>query len=220
MTLATLKTRLSANLWPVDKSCITFEGSASDFDLNPQAERAADELRPAAVLVAIVARDGGASVLLTRRADTLAKHTGQIAFPGGRLDPGETIVEAALREAMEEVALPPTAVEVLKLGGRYETVTGFVVTPVVGWVEDLPPLTPSDGEVADIFEVPWDFLMDPANHRKDFYDPDEGDRRWFWAMPFEDRYIWGATAGMLKGLYRRLYGDEADADRAVIEDAA
>lgn len=207
MTLATLKTRLTQRLDPVVDWSADAGARRSDYDLNPDLARGEPlALRPAAVLVPVIARPQGASVLLTRRADTLANHTGQIAFPGGRMDAGETAVQAALREAMEEVGLPPAVVQVLGLCDPYETVTGFQVTPVIGWIEDLPPLSPHPDEVADVFEVPWDFLMDAANHRRDFRDPEDGLRRWFWAMPWGERYIWGATAGMLRGLHARLYG--------------
>lgn len=220
MSLATLKARLVERLAPADAWRPELTAPRSDFDLNPQAARPMRDLRPAAVLIPVVARPEGATVLLTRRADTLARHTGQIAFPGGRLDPGETAVQAALREADEEVALNPAGVEVLGLSDAYETGTGFLVTPVIGWLETPPVTTPSPDEVAEVFETPWDFLMDAANHRRDFYDIDDGLRRWFWAMPWGERYIWGVTAGILKGLHARLYGDEPAAEVAAEEDAA
>lgn len=220
MSLETLRRRLVERLAPADAWRPERIAARSDFDLNPQAVRPARELRPAAVLIPVVARPEGATVLLTRRADTLARHTGQIAFPGGRLDPGETAVQAALREADEEVALNPAAVEVLGLSDSYETGTGFLVTPVIGWLNAAPETTPSPDEVAEVFETPWDFLMDAANHRRDFYDIDDGLRRWFWAMPWGERYIWGVTAGILKGLHARLYGDEPAPQVAAEEDAA
>lgn len=220
MSLDTLKARLTQRLAPIDSWRPGVKPDRSDYDLNPGSARAAGELRPAAVLIPVVARPEGATVLLTRRADTLARHTGQIAFPGGRLDPGENAVQAALREADEEVALKPSAVQVLGLSDAYETGTGFLVTPVIGWLDAAPAVTPSPDEVAEVFETPWDFLMDAANHRRDFYDLDEGLRRWFWAMPWGERYIWGVTAGILKGLHARLYGDETHPVAAADEDAA
>lgn len=207
MTGETLKARLRERLAPAGSWRPDQAAAKSDFDLNPGVDFGVRELRPAAVLIPLIERPEGVSVLLTRRADTLTKHSGQIAFPGGRLDPGETAVEAALREALEEVALDPGVVEVLGLGDAYETGTGFLITPVVGWLAGPPVVTPSEAEVADIFETPWDFLMDAANHRRDFLDMADGDRRWFWAMPWEDRYIWGATAGVIRALRVRLYGD-------------
>ena len=183
----------------------------SDFDLNPDAPRLDRPLRPAAVLIPVVDHADGPTLLLTRRSDTLASHTGQIAFPGGRLDPGETVVQAALREAEEEVGLSPDHVEPLGLSDAYETVTGFLVTPVVAWVRPGFTLTTDPREVADAFETPWDFLMDEANHRREFYDAPDGTRRWFWAMPWRERYIWGATAGMLRSLWGRLHDPAREA---------
>jgi len=219
MSLATLRERLIDRLEPIGRWSSDQAAARSDFDLNPGVKRPSRILRPAAVLVPVIARADGASVLLTRRADSLASHTGQIAFPGGRLDAGETAVGAALREAHEEVALDPDSVEVLGVGDAYETGTGYLVTPVIGWLAQPPLTKPSEDEVAEVFETPWDFLMDPVNHRRDFYDRD-GERRWFWAMPWEDRYIWGVTAGILRALRVRLYGEEISPAVAVAEDAA
>ena len=220
MSLATLRQRLVERLVPVSAWSPEDAAVRSDFDLNPEARPPGRSLRPAAVLVPVIARPEGAAVLMTRRSDSLASHTGQIAFPGGRLDPGETAAQAALREAWEEVALDPGAVEIIGLGDGYETGTGFLVTPVVGWLAESPTTRPSPDEVAEVFEVPWDFLMDPANHRRDSYQRDGEPRRWFWAMPWEQRYIWGVTAGIVRALRGRLYGDEDAPARAVGEDAA
>jgi 8-oxo-dGTP pyrophosphatase MutT (NUDIX family) len=220
MSLISLRERLIGRLAPVDAWTPDGGPRQSDYDLNPDAPRPGRALRPAAVLVPVIARPEGATVLMTRRSDSLASHTGQIAFPGGRLDPGETAERAALREAREEVALEPGRVEVLGVGDAYETVTGFMVTPVVGWLTEPPQVTPSPAEVAEVFEAPWDFLMDPVNHRRDFLDSDSGPRRWFWAMPWRERYIWGATAAIVRALRERLYGDEAEPAVSVDEDAA
>ena len=220
MSLATLRERLVERLEPATGWVPDGAAARSDFDLNPGEARPQRTLRPAAVLAAVIARPEGATVLMTRRSDSLASHTGQIAFPGGRLDPGETAVEAALREAFEEVALDPALVEVLGVGDAYETGTGFLVTPVVGWLTATPATTPSLDEVAEVFEVPWDFLMDPANHRRESYDREGQPRRWFWAMTHEERYIWGVTAGFVRALRTRLYGEDDAPRDAMAEDAA
>lgn len=204
-----LKERLAAALDPIDGWRADAAPGLGDHDLNPGYVPADRPLRPAAVLIPVMDRPEGPTLLLTRRSDSLASHTGQIAFPGGRLEPGETAVQAALREAFEEVGLPPGDVEPLGLSDSYRTVTGFVVTPVVGWVRPgfSPVLDP--GEVADVFEAPFDWLMDPANHRRDV-EVFDGHERTYWAMPWGDRYIWGATAGMLRALALRLHPEREE----------
>lgn len=159
----------------------------------------------AAVLVPLVEREEGLSVLLTRRGDTLSRHSGQIALPGGRLDPGETVWDAALREAEEEVGLGREFVRLAGLGDNYLTGTGFSITPVVGFVRPGFELRPHEVEVAEVFEAPFRWLMDPANHERRERDFGDGLRRSFYAMPHEDRLIWGATAGILRSLYERLF---------------
>ena len=160
--------------------------------------------KPAAVLVPLVNRPQGIQVLFTQRSANLPDHPGQISFPGGRVEPGDaSIAAAALRESAEEVGLPPTQVSVLGFLSDYETVTGYRVTPVVGWVEPPFAITPDPVEVADVFEVPLAFLMDPANQQRQFRMLGAL-RRDFWAIPYGDRYIWGATAAMLLILDRTL----------------
>jgi 8-oxo-dGTP pyrophosphatase MutT (NUDIX family) len=184
----------------------------SDYDLNPEAvRRHTGPLHPAAVLAPLVERPEGLTVLLTRRADSLTRHSGQIAFPGGRAEPGEAPWETALREAEEEIGLDPSFVRVAGLADPYETVTGFSITLVVGFVRPGFELRPHAGEVAEIFESPFAFLMDPANHQRRVQEGTDGLRRHYYAMPHDGRFIWGATAGMLRALYERLFGDVAEA---------
>lgn len=158
----------------------------------------------AAVLVALVERDGEFSVLLTERNKSLSKHAGQVAFPGGRMDPEDLSPEAgALREAWEETSLDPKKVEVLGRLRPWSTGTGYHITPVVGAVTPPLDLKPHLNEVTETFEVPLSFFLDAANHRRVAIDL-EGMRRYFYEMPYGDRYIWGATAGMLMSLYYAL----------------
>jgi 8-oxo-dGTP pyrophosphatase MutT (NUDIX family) len=178
----------------------------SDFHLNPNLPRFEQTLSPAAVLVPLIQHEAGVTVLLTRRADTLRSHTGQVAFPGGRSDEGEMPWETALREAQEEIGLEPGYVTIAGLSSAYQTMSGFDITPVVGFVRPGFSLNPNPAEVADIFETPFAFLMDPDNHERRFSEQASGLRRHFYAMSYEDQVIWGATAGMLRVLYERLYG--------------
>ncbi|MEO8345090.1 MAG: CoA pyrophosphatase [Betaproteobacteria bacterium] len=162
---------------------------------------------PAAVLVPIFNRPGGLTLLLTQRSADLPDHPGQISFPGGRVGPSDlTLVDAALREATEEVGLAADRVEVLGELPTYETVTGYRVTPIVGWVEPPFTLTIDPIEVADAFEVPLTFVLDPVNQQRHYRMLGEV-RRDFWAIPYRDRYIWGATAAMLLIFDRTLRVD-------------
>ncbi|CAN5300783.1 CoA pyrophosphatase [soil metagenome] len=178
---------------------------ASDYDLNPDMPRSDRPLAEAAVLVPLVERPDALTVLLTRRSDSLKKHSGQVAFPGGRCDSGETAVQAAVREAHEEVGLDARFVRPVGLGDPYETGTGFRITPVVAFVSPGFTITPSPDEVAEVFEPPFDFLMDLANH--EHHERPFGDVvRRFYAVPWEGRFIWSATAGIVRGLQLRLFG--------------
>lgn len=161
----------------------------------------------AAVLVALVVRPEP-TLLLTQRTSHLANHSGQIAFPGGKVDPTDAdAVDAALREAEEEVGLARDFVQVLGTLPIYTTGSAFVITPVVALVQPGFTLTLNEGEVADAFEVPLSFILDPANHRCHAMEAEGVRREWF-SMPYQDagveRFIWGATAGMLRNFYRFL----------------
>ena len=180
-----------------------------DFDLNPfMQDWLPDEqvLKPAAVLVPIVQHDETPTVLLTQRTDHLKHHAGQVSFPGGRVEAHDTsVVDTALRETEEEIGLPRAHVDVVGYLDAYETGTGFHVTPVVGFVRPGFDLELDEFEVAEAFEVPLSFLFDPANHQRHSRTYQGRERRYF-AMPYKDYYIWGATAGMLMNLYRRVHG--------------
>ena len=166
-------------------------------------DRAPDTLTPAAVLVPVTDR-AEPGVILTRRTATMRTHAGQVAFPGGRVDPDDRdAVAAALREAEEEIGLPPPLVDVAGTADRYRTVTGFDVTPVVGVVPPDLVLRPAEAEVAGMFEAPLGFLLDHANHRRAHMDW-RGRRRDYWEIEWDRHRIWGATAAMIVNLARRL----------------
>jgi 8-oxo-dGTP pyrophosphatase MutT (NUDIX family) len=170
-----------------------------DHDFNPDL-LPTGPLTAAAVLVPLVERGDGLTILLTRRTAHLRDHAGQIAFPGGRLDPGDPdAAAAALREAEEEIALPRARVTLVGRLDTYITRTGFEVTPVVGLVDPPPLLVPDPSEVAEVFEVPLAFAVDRANYRRDSRIV-AGRTRYFYVLPWRDYYIWGATAGMLVNL--------------------
>lgn len=160
--------------------------------------------RPAAVLAPIVMRPEGLTVLLTQRASHLRSHSGQVAFPGGKVDAGETPRDAALREAREEIGLEAGFIEPLGWLDPYLTGTGFRIAPLVALVEPGFTLDINHDEVEDAFETPFAFLMDPANHVRQEREW-KGVMRKFYAMPHNDRYIWGATAGILRNLWERLF---------------
>lgn len=180
----------------------------SDQTLNPDIAVSTTGLRAAAVLIALIEYPQGIRVLFTRRADTLRKHTGQIAFPGGGIDEGETVWQAALREAHEEVGLEPGRVELAGLSTPFMTRTGYHVTPVVGFVKPGFVLTPNPHEVAETFETPFDHLMDSANHAREWFEPPDHPHRWIYAIEHDGRRIWGLTASIIRGLHDRLYGVE------------
>jgi len=176
---------------------ILIEGDALDE------EAQAIGITPAAVLVPVVDWPRP-TVILTLRPETMRKHPGQISFPGGRLDPEDSgPVEAALREAEEEIGLPRDKVDVIGVADRYRTITGFEVTPVLGIVPPGLPLAPHPGEVAAMFEAPLDYLLDPA-HQAVRTVMWRGRERSYFEIDYEGRRIWGATAAMIVNLGRRL----------------
>jgi 8-oxo-dGTP pyrophosphatase MutT (NUDIX family) len=168
--------------------------------------RADREIRPAAVLVPVVKRDKELTVLFTRRTAHLHDHAGQISFPGGRAEPGDAgAAQTAMRETREEIGLAADRVEVLGELAQYVTVTGYRVTPVVGLVTPPLGLKPDEFEVAEVFEAPLAFLLDTANHLHNSVAW-EGRERRYYAIPYRNYYIWGATAGMLMNLHAFLTG--------------
>lgn len=172
---------------------------SSDFDLNPDTVLPSGrKLRPAGVLAPIIETDRGLSLLLTKRAAALKHHPGQIAFPGGKQDEGDAdVIAAALREAHEEIGLPPECVDVLGTLPSHETVTSFHITPVIGFVKKPFVIVPEPGEVDEVFSVPLDHVLNPENYIIQ-------SRRWrgqmrhYFVVPFGPYYIWGATARMLR----------------------
>ncbi len=161
--------------------------------------------RDAAVLIGIQERSDGPNVVLTQRTGHLKSHAGQVAFPGGKVDPTDSgPVEAALREADEEIGLPPAQVEPLGSLAPYLTGSGYRVVPVVGVIRSEALFRANPDEVEAVFEVPLQFLMDPANHQK-LSREWQGKRRYFYAMPYGERYIWGVTAGIIRSLYDTVY---------------
>ena len=175
-------------------------------DLDYLDEMQLQAIRPAAVLIGLIPRADGPTALLTQRPDTMAKHPGQVAFPGGKVDPVDADeVEAALREAQEEVGIQPTDVELVARSAPYLTGTGFRIVPVLGLLPaDIEPV-PCQSEVAAVFEAPLSFLLDPANHERNTVHWEGRDRTYF-EMPWDGFRIWGVTAGIIHTLYQELYG--------------
>ena len=179
----------------------------SDDDLNPEARiiPAGVVPKPAAVLVPLIAGDAGLSMLLTQRTAHLSSHAGQVAFPGGRIDAGdEGPIAAAFRETEEETGIAREFIEPMGFLDTYLTGSSYRVIPVVGLVRRGFVLSPHAGEVEDVFEVPLAFLMNPDHHlhHSRVY---QGKERFYYAMPYGERYIWGATAGMIRNLYSLVY---------------
>ena len=179
-----------------------------DYRLNPDDIHSGllERARPAAVLIGVVARPQGAAIILTERTAHLRSHSGQVAFPGGKIDATDASpAAAALREAEEEIGLTADRARPLGYLDPYITTSGYRIAPVVAVVDPGFEPAPNAEEVAHVFETPLAFLMDPARHERRSR-PWQGKERFFYAMPYGDHYIWGVTAGIIRQLYERLYG--------------
>ncbi len=203
--MARARSRLSLDVPPA-LTDLAAEGARGDLDTDPDlwAKAGVSATKPAAVLVPVVAREQP-TVLLTQRTPDLKSHSGQIAFPGGKIDPTDpSPLAAALREAKEEIGLDARFVDPIGYLDLYLTFSGFRILPLVARVDPDYRMTINPAEVADAFEVPLEFLMHPDNHQLLERDWQGFQRRYF-AMPFGERYIWGVTAGILRNLYERIY---------------
>jgi 8-oxo-dGTP pyrophosphatase MutT (NUDIX family) len=188
----------------LDRDHLPLDGdhSLNPWDVSPDFLA---EARTAAVLIGLVEREDGLHVILTQRASALRVHSGQIAFPGGKMDPGDSSPAAtALREVHEEIGIPADRIDVLGYLGAYLTRTGFRIVPVVARIRTPFRVVINPEEVVDTFEVPFAFLMSEANHQLREREW-KGLQRRFYAMPYGERNIWGITAGILRNLYERLY---------------
>jgi 8-oxo-dGTP pyrophosphatase MutT (NUDIX family) len=179
------------------------EGHARDLEIRDEAGLSATELRPAAVLAAITERADRPGFLLIHRPSNMRSHPGQVAFPGGKIDPGEDAVEAALREAHEELGIDPRDVTVIGTSDTYCTGSGYAITPVIAVVPPNLKLNPSPTEVAAWFEAPVDFVFDPANHVQHSAHWQGQERRYIEIM-WEQHRIWGVTAAIIRNLSRRI----------------
>jgi 8-oxo-dGTP pyrophosphatase MutT (NUDIX family) len=191
---------------PAALTDLNAQGARGDLDLNPESwiKAGVTATRPAAVLVPVIDRSEP-TVLLTKRTPDLTTHAGQISFPGGKIEPDDASpVAGALREAREETGLVPTLIEPIGYLDLYLTFSGFRILPTVARVKPDFTLTLNPGEVTEAFEVPLKFLMTPANYQRKTRDW-KGVQREYYEIPFENHYIWGITAGILRNLYERIY---------------
>ena len=179
--------------------------ASGDHALNPNIfdADALANAKPAAVLIGFINRESTTHVLLTQRADALRNHSGQVAFPGGRLDAGETPLAAALRETHEEVGISPEHIQPFGAMPAYLSGTGYLIHPILAELSSNIVLTLNPAEVSEAFEVPLAFLLDASNHQTQSRVWN-GQTRYFYAMPYHQRYIWGVTAGIIRALYERL----------------
>jgi len=199
---------------PSEDICVKLKFNPEDLPVQSLATEAADEhllstitsFKPASVLIPLVMRDQGLTLLLTHRAAHLNDHAGQISFPGGRCEDSDgSVVETALREAEEEVGLHRKHIDVIGILPEYRTGTGYQVTPVVALIQPPFELKIDASEVASLFEVPLSFLMDGQNYQRRAFDlPNGQGQRVFYAIPYQQHFIWGATAGMLRNLFHLL----------------
>jgi len=199
-----LKSAVDPNI-PSVEALMAGDAGHGDHSLNQLSPQSVMP-KPAAVLIPIVERASGPHMILTVRAAHLPKHSGQVAFPGGKIESGDASpCQAALRETHEEIGIHPQHVELIGAIDSYQTVTAYRVLPVLGFVEDGFSIEMERNEVADVFEVPLDFILDERNHNIETRQF-EGYQRYFYAMHYEGYYIWGATAGMIHNLTDRLNG--------------
>jgi 8-oxo-dGTP pyrophosphatase MutT (NUDIX family) len=211
LTREAIARKLADGFDPRGRSDFALEAMVQGGAIRPGAPIDDDTLTPAAVLVPLVERPEGLTVMLTKRTAHLAHHPGQISFPGGRLEPEDQgdFTTCALRETEEETGLDRRLVRLLGRLDDYVTGTGFIITPLVGVIDPPFSLAPDSFEVAEVFEVPLSFVLDQANHQLQSREV-KGRQRPFWALTWEDRLIWGATAGILINLFEVLATRDGD----------